>query len=72
MVIERLLSDSDLAESKKMQVKGVEQEMDVMVEKLLRNLEQMEKDEAMYKEVENHMLSVEGSHLIDLPAEYVR
>ena len=39
-------------------MKGVEQEMDVMVEKLLRSLKQMEKDEVMYKEVEKRMLSV--------------
>ena len=39
-------------------MKGFEQEMDVMVEKLLRSLKQMEKDEVMYKEVEKRMLSV--------------
>ena len=50
----------------------LETEMDVVLEKVLRNIKQMEKDEAMYHEVEKHMLSVEETHLLDLPREYER
>ena len=69
-VMEMLLDDPH--QSKKLQLKNLDKEMDVMVEKLVRNLRQMEKDQAMYQEVEKHMLSVEESHLHDLPIDYAR
>lgn len=69
-VMEMLLDDPH--KSKKLQLKNLDKEMDVMVEKLVRNLRQMEKDQAMYQEVEKHMLSVEESHLHDLPIDYAR
>ena len=69
-VMEMLLDDP--YQSKKLQLKNLGKEMDMMVEKLVRNLKQMEKDQALYQEVEKHMLSVEESHLHDLPIDYAR
>ena len=70
LLMEKLIDSPK--QSKKVQLKVLETEMDVVLEKVLRNIKQMEKDEAMYHEVEKHMLSVEGTHLHDLPREYER
>ena len=71
-VMDRIVTDLQLSPNKKIKMKNLEEEMDAMLEKLSRNLKQMEKDDAMYQEVDRHMRSVEESHLVDLSDEYLR
>ena len=58
--------------SRKMQLKVLSKEMDLRIEKLVRNLKQMETDEARDQEIEKHMKIVEESHADDLPSDYMR
>ena len=58
--------------SKKLQLKLIEKEMDLRMEKLVRNLNQMANEEAIDQETEAYMKSVEDDHKDDLPSGYMR
>eukprot|EP00092_Neocalanus_flemingeri_P032305 GFUD01035122.1.p1 GENE.GFUD01035122.1~~GFUD01035122.1.p1 ORF type:complete len:212 (+),score=55.50 GFUD01035122.1:69-704(+) len=70
IVMEKLVNSFSL--SKKLELKNLENEMNLMIDKLLKDLKEMKADEARDQEVEKQMRTVEESHVNDLPSEYTR
>eukprot|EP00092_Neocalanus_flemingeri_P026539 GFUD01028762.1.p1 GENE.GFUD01028762.1~~GFUD01028762.1.p1 ORF type:complete len:197 (-),score=50.89 GFUD01028762.1:152-742(-) len=70
MVMDKVLDGS--SPSKKLQLKVLGNEMNLRIEKLVRNIKRMEADEAGDQEMENRMKLVEESHTVDLPSGYMR